>query len=57
MMSCITITPQASFSGASPLKKVRHYSLIFMRGSVDIMLHREASTGRLSDKFFLADDH
>jgi hypothetical protein len=57
MMSCIAITPQASFSGASPLKKVRHYSLIFMRGSVDIMLHREASTGRLSDKFFLADDH
>jgi hypothetical protein len=35
--------PQASFSGASPLNKARHYSSMFMRGSVDVMLNREAS--------------
>jgi hypothetical protein len=44
--------PQASFNGAFPLKKVWHYSSIFMRESVDIMLRREASLERLFDKVF-----
>jgi hypothetical protein len=52
MMSCIAATPHASYSGASPLRKVRHYSLIFMRGSLDTMPNCEACSERLSDKVF-----
>jgi hypothetical protein len=48
--SCITTAPQASFSSASLLRKVRHYSSIFMRGSVDTMPHHEAWMERLSEK-------
>jgi hypothetical protein len=50
MMSCIASAPQASFSGASPLRKVRSYSSILMRGSVDTMLRQEAWSERLSNK-------
>jgi hypothetical protein len=50
MTSGITVAPQLSFSDAFPLKRVRLYSLIPMRGFVGIMLHQEAWSGRLFGK-------
>jgi hypothetical protein len=35
-----------------PLEKVRHYSSIFMRESVDTMAHQQAWSEILSDKIF-----
>jgi hypothetical protein len=52
MESSIVVAPQASFNGAFPLKKVRHYSSSFMKGIVGVMLHQGAWSERLSDKVF-----
>jgi hypothetical protein len=52
MMNYIDATLQASFSDASPLRRARHFSSISTRGSMGIMLHQEAWSGRLSDMVF-----
>jgi hypothetical protein len=56
-MSYISAAPQASFNGASPLNRARHYSLMFMRGLVGIMLHQGAWLERLFHKVFTGQDH
>jgi hypothetical protein len=52
MMGYIITAPQAPFNSKSPKRRARHCSLMSRRGSVDIMLHRGAWSGRLSDKDF-----
>jgi hypothetical protein len=51
-MSCVATTPQVSFSGASPLKKVRLYSSISTRGFESIMLHQREWSERCSSRVF-----
>jgi hypothetical protein len=51
-VSCIATAPQVSCSGAFPLRKVKCYSSIFMRGFVGIMLRQGVWLERLSNKIF-----
>jgi hypothetical protein len=52
MTSCIVVAPQASFSGAFTLRKVRRYSPVFIRGFVGITFHQAAWSERISGKAF-----